>query len=75
MKQQGYGCSIGGNDPAILNVKLTRERRSKMGLYEPVICTQLASELAWKDEDHCNMQLTCRKITLASMINLANPLL
>ena len=46
-----------------------------MGLYEPVICTQLASELAWKGEDHCNMRLNYRKITLASMINLANPLL
>ncbi len=32
--------------PAILNVKLTREKRSKMGLHEPVICTQIGGELA-----------------------------
>ena len=31
---------------AILNVKLTREKRSKMGLHEPVICTQTGGELA-----------------------------
>jgi hypothetical protein len=36
--------------PAILNVKLTREKRSKMGQHEPVISTQTGSELAREGE-------------------------